>query len=97
MPEWPKEAQAGKTRTMHERHVSLYSEGNGKLWTNKEDSEWLVRSFYIQQQVKGVAAIASDDEGPDAHEIIEADMTPEKLPQPQQGEGHVHERRATTP
>ena len=80
-----------------DRIVSVYLEGNGKLWIHKDDLEWLVRSLWIQQQVKGVAAVASDDEGPDAHDNKEAVMTPEKRPQRQQCDGYLHDKWSEKP
>ena len=90
--EWPPEATTGITN--RERQVSVYLEGNGKLWLFKGDLEWLVRSLWIQQQVKGVEAVGSDDECPDS---MEADMTPEKRPQPREDAGHLHDKWADAP
>ena len=45
--------------------------------------EWLARSLWIKHQLKGVADVASDDEGPDGRGSMEPDLTPEKCPRPQ--------------
>ena len=82
MSEWPREASTDRVQAM--RHVAVYVEGTNKLWIDKNDLEWLLRCLFIQQQVKGVSAVASDDEGPDARDNMEAVMTPEKRPQRQQ-------------
>ena len=80
MWEWPPEAVTGVGNA--ERNVVVFVEGTGKLWLHKDDLEWLVRYLWIQQQLKGVAAVGSDDEGPGAHSDTEAQLTPEKLRQP---------------
>ena len=85
----------GGTRIV--RDVSLYLEGNGKFWIHTNALEWLVKSLFIQQQLKGVADVGSDDEGPDAHDSMEVDMTPEKRPQPQRCEGHLNDKWADAP
>ena len=72
------------------RDVSLYFEGNGKLWIHSGDLEWLVRSLWIHQQLKGVADVGSDDEGPDAPESMEPDQTPEKCPRPQEAARNLY-------
>ena len=82
MWEWPPEACNTGNR---QRSVDVFLEGNGKLWLYKEHLEWLIKSLWVQQQVKGVAAVASDDEGPDAHVGIGCDVTPEKRPNPCKG------------
>ena len=90
MSEWPEEAMKGKSKIV--RDVSLYLEGNGKLWIHTNALEWLVKSLFIQQQLKGVADVGSDDEGPDAAESMEPDQTPEKCPRPQEAAGNSHAR-----
>ena len=85
MKEWPDKP------TSLEREVAVYLEGSGKLWIKKEDLNWLIRTLYIQQQLKGVAIVASDDEGSDAV------VTPEKRPKPQECEGHLHDKWDTPP
>ena len=95
MPEWPPECITDNTNI--QRRVALYLEGNQTLWIQKDDLEWLLRTLYIQQQVKGVSAVCSDDEGPDAHDSVEDDMTPEKRPKPQQLEGHLHDKWSEAP
>ena len=95
MKEWPPEATTGSVRI--ERRVAVYLEGNGKLWIHKDDLEWLIRSLCIQQQVKGVSVVASDDEGPDAHDNMEAVMTPEKRPPRQQCDGYLHDKWSEKP
>ena len=76
MSEWPRDASTDRVQAV--RRVAVYIEGTGKLWIDKNDLEWLLRCLFIQQQVKGVSVVASDDEGPDAHDNMEAVMTPEK-------------------
>ena len=85
MKEWPDKP------TSLEREVAVYLEGSGKLWIKKEDLDWLIRTLYIQQQLKGVGIVASDDEGSDAI------VTPEKRPKPQECEGHLHDKWDTPP
>ena len=89
MSEWPPETITGNV--IVEREVAVYLEGSGKLWIKKEDINWLIRTLYIQQQLKGVAIVASDDEGSDAI------VTPEKRPKPQECEGHLHDKWDTPP
>ena len=43
----------------------------------------------IQQRLKGVQAVADDDEGPDAAETMDFVMTPENFPQPKKDNGHI--------
>ena len=95
MSEWPREASTDRVQAM--RHVAVYIEGTNKLWIDKKDLEWLLRCLFIQQQVKGVSAVASDDEGPDAHDTMEAVMTPEKRPQRQQCDGYLHDKWSEKP
>ena len=91
MNEWPPETITGNG--ILEKKVVVYLEGTGKLWINKVDINWLVRTLYIQQQLKGVGIVASDDEGPDSIAIV----TPEKRPKPQECEGHLHDKWDTPP
>ena len=95
MSEWPREASTGGVQIV--RRVAVYVEGTGKLWIDKNDLEWLPRTLFIQQQIKGVSAVASDDEGPDAHVNMEAVMTPEKRPQRQQCDGYLHDKWGSAP
>ena len=95
MNEWPKETMPGSAGIM--RDVVLYLEGNGKLWIHKDDVEWLVRSLWTHQQLKGVAAVASDDEGPDAPKSMEPDLTPEKCPQSQEAAGNLYDKWGEAP
>ena len=95
MYEWPEEATKGGPRMV--RDVSLYLEGNGKLWIHWRDVEWLIRCLWINQQLKGVADVASDDEGPDARESMEPDLTPDKCPRPQDAEGFLFDKWASPP
>ena len=89
MSEWPPETITGNV--IVEREVAVYLEGSGKLWIKKEELNWLIRTLYIQQQLKGVGIVASDDEGSDAI------VTPEKRPKPQECEGHLHDKCDTPP
>ena len=95
MKEWPPEITPDSRNP--DRIVSVYVEGNGKLWIHQDDLEWLIRSLYIQQQVKGVAVVPSDDEGPDAHDSMEDAMTPEKCRQPPKLEGNLHDKWSMAP
>ena len=95
MDEYPEEARTGGARK--KREISVYIEGTKKLWLDKNDLQWLLQYLWIQQQLKGVAAVASDDEGPDGPKRSEIDMTPEKLPAPQQVEGNLHDKWAEAP
>ena len=74
MPEWPPEALTG-SEVPNPRAVSVFVDGSGTLWLHKDDLEWLIRFLVIQQQLKGVAAVDSDDECPDAPKRMELGMT----------------------
>ena len=78
MKEWPPETTPDSPNI--ERMVSVYLEGWDKLWLHQDDLPWLIRSLYIEQQVKRVAVVPSDGEGPDAHDSMEDLVTPEKVP-----------------
>ena len=65
MSSYPPEAGTGPVTY---RHIRLYIETYSKVLLHKDDIGWCIRYMYIQQQLKGVAVVASDDEGPDAHE-----------------------------
>ena len=95
MDECPEEARTGSARL--KRAIYVYIEGNKKVWIDIKDLQWLLQYAWIQQQLKGVVAVASDGEGPDGPKRSEIDMTPEKLPAPQQVEGHLHDKRAEAP
>ena len=56
-----------------------------------------IRSLRVQQQLKGVCDVASDDEGPDNPKSMEDDMTPEMRPQPQEIAGHLYDKWDTAP
>ena len=88
MPVWPPEALTGGVAP-NPRTVSVFVDGSGTLWLHKDDLEWLIRFLVIQQQLKGVPAVAEDDEGPDAAETMDFVMTPEKCPQPKKDNGHI--------
>ena len=96
MPVWPPEALTGG-QAPTPRTVSVFVEGSGMLWLHSDDLEWLIRSLVIQHQLKGVPVVAEDDEGPDAAESMDFEMTPEKCPEPKQVEGHLHDKWASTP
>ena len=51
----------------------------------------------IQQQLKGVPAVAEDDEGPDAAETMDFELTPEKCQQPKKDNGHLSDKWAEEP
>ena len=96
MPEWPPEALTeGEAPTP--RPVLLLVEGRGQLWIHSDDLEWLIRFLMIQQQLKGVPAVAEDDEGPDAAEAMDFEMAPEKCPQPKTDNGHLSDKWAEEP
>ena len=96
MPEWPPEALTGG-EAPNPRAVSVFVEGSGTLWLHSDDLEWLIRFLVIQQQLKGVPVVAEDDEGPDAAEAMEYEMTPEKCQQPKNYNGHLSEKWADAP
>ena len=96
MPDWPPEALTGG-EAPNPRAVSVFVEGTGVLWIHSDDLEWLIRFLVIQQQLKGVPVVAEDDEGPDAAERMDFEMTPEKCPEPQQDNGHLHDKWALAP
>ena len=98
MPEWPQLAQSGPQKALSPwRNVSVFLEGTGKLWIHGGDLEWLIRSLFIYRQLKGVDDVASDDEGPDATEKGEPDMTPEKIQQPIEAAGNIYEKWGEPP
>ena len=96
MPEWPPEALTG-SEVPETRAVSVFVEGTGVLWIHSDDLEWLIRFMMIQQQLKGVPAVAEDDEGPDAAERMDFEMTPEKCPEPKKDKGHIYDKWAEEP
>ena len=55
MWEWPPEACIFGNR---QRLIDVFLEGQGKLWLYKEYLDWLIKSLWVQQQVKGVADVA---------------------------------------
>ena len=63
MDEYPEEARTGSARK--KRAIYVYIEGNKKVWIDLNDLQWLLQYAWIQQQLKGVVAVASDGEGPD--------------------------------
>ena len=67
------------------------------LWLHSDDLEWLIQFLVIQQQLKGVPAVAEDDEGPDAAERMDFEMTPEKCPEPKQDKGHIYDKWDSVP
>ena len=91
MPDWPPEAITGGDAP-NQRKVSVFVEGNGMLWLNSDDLEWMIRFLCIQQQLKGVPVVAPDDPGPDAAERMDFEMTPEKCPRPKQDNGHIFDK-----
>ena len=95
MKEWPPEMTPDSPNI--ERMVSVYLEGNGEIWLHQDDLEWLIRSLYIQEKVKRVAVVPSDDKGPDAHDSMEDPVTPEKCRQPPKCEGNLHDKWSTAP
>ena len=68
MHEWPPEADVGCSETM--REVRLFLEGNQKLWIHWADVEWLVRSLWVNWQLKGVPNVPGEDKGPGADKTI---------------------------
>ena len=96
MPEWPPEALTGG-EVHNPRAVHVWVEGSGTLWLHSNDLEWMIRFLVIQQQLKGVPAVAEDDEGPDAAERMDFEMTPEKCPQPKKDNGHLSDKSAEEP
>ena len=96
MPDWPPEALTGG-EAPNSRAVSVFVEGSGMLWLHKDDLEWLIRFLVIQQPLKGVPVVAEDDEGPDAAERMDFEMTPEKCPQPKKDNGHIYDKWDSEP
>ena len=96
MPEWPPEALTG-SEVQVPRAVSVFAEGSGTLWLHSDDLEWMIRFLVIQQQLKGVPAVAEEDEGPDAAERMDFEMTPEKCPQPKKDNGHIYDKCDSEP
>ena len=95
MKEWPPEMTPDSPNT--DRMVRVYLEGNAKIWLHMDDLNWLLQSLFIQQQVKGVAVVPSDDEGPDAHDKNDGPVTPVKCRQPPKHEGHLHDKWSAAP
>ena len=87
MHKWPPEAQIGPSTIM--REVRLFLEGNGKLWIHWQDLDWLVRSIWINFQLKDVANVAGTDKGPGDDQTIEPCVTPEKRPRPLGSDGFL--------
>ena len=73
MYEWPPEADVGCSETM--REVRLFLEGNQKLWIHWTDIEWLVRSLWINFQLKDVPNVSGEDQGPGADLTLEPQAT----------------------
>ena len=96
MPEWPPEALTG-SEVHVPRAVRVCVEGSGTLWLHSNDLEWMIRFLVRQQQLKGVPVVAEDDEGPDAAESMDFEMTPEKCPQPKKDNGHLSDKWAEEP
>ena len=83
MPDWPPEAVTGHVTT---RNIRIFIEAYNQLWLHQDDIDWMLRYIYIQQQLKGVDVVASDDEGPDAGLGTDAagETTPHRrIPSPQ--------------
>ena len=97
MPEWPPEAVLGPSTIM--RAVRLFLEGNGKLWIHWQDLDWLVRSLWINFQLKDVANVAGSDKGPGDDQTKEPFVTPEKRPRPHGPDGFLplHEKWSEQP
>ena len=86
MHEWPPGADVGCSESM--REVRLFLEGNQKLWIHWADIEWLVRSLWINFQLKDVPNVAGEDQGPGAHLTLE--------PQAPHGFSNLQERWSST-
>ena len=82
MPVWPPEALTGGQAPIP-RTVSVF------VIRGEWHAEWLIQFLVIQQRLKGVQAVADDDEGPDAAETMDFVMTPENFPQPKNDNGHI--------
>ena len=95
MKEWPPEMTPDSPNI--DRMVSVYLDGTKKIWLHLDDLPWLIRSVYIEQQLKGVAVVPSGDEGPDAHDSMEDPVTPEKCRQPPKCEGNLHDKWSMAP
>ena len=75
MREWPEETDKSGTNAL--RDVSLHLEGKGAVWIHLKDLDWLLRTLFIQQQLKGVPGVASDDEGPDRPKKTQLNLNPQ--------------------
>ena len=95
MKEWPEEAIKGGASGV--RQVTVYLDGTRKLWLHWTDLGWLLKSICINHQLKGVADVASDDEGPDAGQSSNTLQTPEKLPRPLEAERYLWDKLMSPP
>ena len=95
MAQWPPEMTLCSRN--YEKMVTVYLEGTGKIWLHQDDLDWLIQSLFIQQQIKGVAVVPDDDEGPDAPGSMEDPVTPVKCRQPPKCEGNLHDKWLMTP
>ena len=95
MNEWPQEALKGGQIIV--RLVHLYLDGTGKLWVHTKDIEWLIRSIWINHQLKGVPDVASDDEGPGSGQSSETIYTPEKRQRQLEPEGYLYDKWGEAP
>ena len=46
------------------RRVTLHITDRRQIWLSIDDIEWAIKYLFVQHQLRGVAAIADDDEGP---------------------------------
>ena len=90
MPDWPPESVTGPVTT---KQIRIFIEAYNQLWLHQDDIDWMLRYIYIQQQLKGVDAVASDDEGPDAglgQDAAEAILEDEAYTPARKTPGHSH-------
>ena len=57
-------------RSTAKRDVKLHIEDRRQIWLSIDDIEWFVRYMFIQNQLRGVANVDDDDEGPDARMTV---------------------------
>ena len=50
------------------RAITIYIAGRKQLWLHLKDVPWAIKYMFIQQLLKGIDVVASDDEGPDHDE-----------------------------
>ena len=57
-------------RSTAKRDVKLHIADRRQIWLSIDDIEWFVRYMFIQNQLRGVANVDDDDEGPDVRMTV---------------------------